>query len=476
MTTQTLPITLSESHEIEPLAETRGYFLNHTKGFSSEFVRQEMERAVRAGFNLIIFPVYVNGYTLYPSQTAAAAGFAQINPLFKKWNPLAEAAEIAHDLGVGLWGLLRLYNFHPRHSIVSHRLLKRFPDWRLAIHPDFKDSSLRRRESYVACPVNRDYRRYCGDLLSELVSSYAIDGIVINMTGYGLRRGSLEESPFCFCDACRHEFSNVTRANMLAKSKTTEGMAQIRKWQADVSTETLEYLRHRVIKSRRTMRMVCRAQPQWRWNADDAGPALHTEYCINWDDLLGRGIVEELVVDHDEKVVPELFSSRLVSDLVELHHEALVLPQVGISHPAEIGPVIAAVRKYAVSGFVAQFDRPLTDEDADFIRREYLSAPAQIAESSPLAAAALLLRLVQQRHAENALVHDFMRDFVRLVERAYRETTSLEALELICDNLAGLRDAIRRGRLRDYKIGEHTLRDIGLARRLVRLACFDVRS
>ena len=69
-----------------------------------------------------------------------------------------------------------------------------------------------------------------------------------------------------------------------------------------------------------------------------------------------------------------------------------------------------------------------------------------------------------------------MRDLLRLIERALAEGASFESLEVIYENLAGLQHAIRRGRLGDYAIPESTLRDLGLARRLVRLACMEVRA
>ena len=118
----------------------------------------------------------------------------------------------------------------------------------------------------------------------------------------------------------------------------------------------------------------------------------------------------------------------------------------------------------------------MTLEDADLIREDFLGEPALLPESAPLQGVAYLLARVQAAHRDNPLISDFMRDFLRLVERAVRQGPDFATLELIFDNLRGLQSAIRRRRRGDYAIPPATLRDIALARRLVRLACLDVRS
>lgn len=476
MPTATLSIAISGLQSTENLPETRGYYLPHSADFSPAYLREQLERIADAGFNLLVFPVYVNGHTTFPSETAKNAGLPSISPLFRKWDPLAETLDIANSLGLGVWGFARPYNFHPRHSLTPHRLLKKYPQWRLAIHPSHRGSPLGKREGYVACPVNHDYRRYLGDLFSEMVLGYPIDGLVLNYSGYGLRTGTLAEHPFCFCNACLEKFETEKGAHLFAKAATPEGVKEIRAWQTEMSRASLEYLRHRIMKSRRTLRLVCRAQPQWRWTVEEAGPALHRPYCIDWNSLLREGIIEELVIDHDEDVNAELFSSRLVSDLAELHHESLVLPSIRVTKPADLEAPLAAVRKYPVSGFVCEFANPMTAEDAAFIRDRYFAEPAHASDQAPLVSVSFLLRRVQANHADNELISDFMKDFLRLIERAYRRADSFHDLEIIFENLSGLQVAIRRGRLGRYPIPESTLRDIGLARRLIRVASLDVRT
>jgi hypothetical protein len=346
----------------------------------------------------------------------------------------------------------------------------------MVIHPHHRTSRLRRREDYVACPVNVDYRRYLGDMLAELVGGYPLDGIVLNYTGYGLRDGSLAESPFCFCEECCRQYAEQTQGDLIKNAASPERLPEVRRWQREASTHSIDHLRHRVIKQRRALRFVGRAQPQWRWNSDDSGPRLYPTYTLDWNNLLRQGLLEGVLIDHDDEESTDLMSSRLVTDLCELHHEALALSMVKISQPSDLKGPLRAVRRYPVPGFVAEFTHPMTDEEADIIREEYLHEPAQVPELLPLLSVAFLFQRTRQNHSDNELMRDLMKDFLRLIDRALSEGATFGLLQILYENLDGLQDALRRNRLGGYHVPESTLRDIGLARRLIRLACLDVRS
>lgn len=476
LTAPVLQIPLAEPAPLAFLPETRGYYMSYSGQFEPDSIRREIEWAARAGFNLLLFPVYVNGFTFFPCESTRAAGFLPINPKFKGRDPLFEALEMARDLGLSGFGLVRPYNFHPRYSLIEHQLLKKHREWRMMIHPHARSSRLRRREDYVACPVNVDYRRYLGDMLSELVSGYPLDGLVMNYTGYGLRDGTLKESPFCFCQECCRQYTEQTQGDLIRNAASPERLPEVRRWQREASTRSIDYLRHRVIKQRRSMRFVGRAQPQWRWNSEDSGPQLYPRYTLDWNSLLRQGLLEGLLIDHDDEQTSELFSARMVTDLCELHHEALLLTMVKIARPRDLSGPLKAIRRYPVPGFLAEFTETPTDRDADIIREEYLHEPAQVPELLPLLSVAFLFQRTRQNHSDNDLIGDLMRDFLRLIDRALSEGTTFGLLQILYENLDGLQDAIRRNRLGGYVVPESTLRDIGLARRLIRLACLDVRS
>lgn len=470
------PIIISTTPTVESRPETRAYYLEHSSAFTPRSIEEEIRRAARAGFNVLMFPVYVNGFTLFPSEAVRSRGYTKINPLFRTWDPVETATRIAHEVGVHLWGFARPYNFHPRYSVAPHRLLSRFPDWRVDIHPNMRRLSLRDKEQFNACPVNPDYRRYLGDLLVELIMGYPLDGLVINFTGYPFRRGSLETGPFCYCPACRRKYGDTTGGQLVADALDPAGLDRVRDWQRLETRISTEYLRHRLMKIRRTMRLIFRARPEWRWSGEDSGSGVDPHYCVDWQELQERGTAEAMLVDHDNETAPEHFRTRLVSDLAKLHPEAFIIPSLQVHKPSDLELPIEAVRRYPVPGFLAEFTYRISDEDADLIREKYFAESAQSPDHRPLLSAAWLLRRVAGEHSDNPLIRDFMRDFLRLIEKQVRGGASFHHLELILQNLAGLQDAIRRGRLGDYHIPEQSMRHLSLARRIIRLSCLDVRT
>ena len=132
---------------LQLVPETRGYFMNLVRSMTPEWLEFEVRRAAAAGFNLLIFPVYSNGWTLFPSKSARHMKMPAINPMFRKWDPLATVCEIAEAEGMKVWGFTRPYNFHPRYSIVDHKLLKKFPEWRARAHPRHSTPEARRQDT-----------------------------------------------------------------------------------------------------------------------------------------------------------------------------------------------------------------------------------------------------------------------------------------------------------------------------------------
>ncbi len=483
MATGSFTIPVLSAPAVEAVPETRVFHFDPHRGFTRAEVRTQIALAARAGFNVILFPVFVNGYTLFPCAATkeirrgrGVSRFYPINPQYRKWDPVADATRAARDAGVNLWGFVRPYNFHPRYSSATHRLLRKFPEWRIAPHPLYRRHRLKSREDIVACPLNPDYRRYLGDMLTELAEGYAVDGLVINYTGFGLRGGTITSYPYCFCRSCRALYAEARKGDLLNDALKPEGLEPIRKWQAEASMESVEYLRHRLIKSRRTLRLICRAQPQWRTDPEETGTDMQSEYSLDWNTMLETGTVEELLIDHDDETAPDLFRNRLVSDLAALRDEAFILPAVRVNTAEDLERPLDAVRRYPVAGFLAEFVGKFAERDADFIRENYLRQDAQSPDQSPLAATQFFLRRIQTRHRDNGLISDFMRDFIRLIEAQQQKGMTFDTLQIVLDNLEGLQNAIRRGRLGEYSIPETTMRDISLARKTTRLACLDVRT
>jgi hypothetical protein len=468
-----IPIQVETAQMPEP--QTRGYLMNLVHSLSPTRLELEIQRIAEAGFNLLVFPVYNNGWTLFPCKATAAYHYPSINPLFKKWDPVAKALELAGEAGLQVWGHARLHHFHPRNSIVEHKLLKTRSKWRARAHPAFLSTRTRIAEQRHACPLNREYWRFLGDLLGEVCVAYPIEGLMLNYTGLGLRGGRLEASPFCFCQSCCAIYRESHDADLI-EDAAGPALERVRLWQMEQAHEGLSYLRHRLTRMRRTLRLIARVAPDWRQQPLDRGPLDEGSVLMNWPELLGNGLIEEVVVDHDGEACGPHFSSRVAADYAYLGDRTLFVPMVKIEKLEELRVATQLPNRLPVSGFIAEFQSSFSEEDTRFIRAQFFPDNAVLPESSPVMTAAYLLDRVRQAHVHNPIVRDLLGDILRLLSRQLPLPRNFDLLEMIEQNLSGLEQAIRRGRLERIEISEEMLCDLGLARRFVRLACLDVRS
>jgi uncharacterized lipoprotein YddW (UPF0748 family) len=366
-----------------PEPQTRGYIVSLIRSLSRNWLDLETRRVAEAGFNLLVFPAYNNGWTLFPSEAAREHGMKPINPLFRRWNPLATAAEFSVRRGLGLWVYVRPYNFHPRYSVSDHGLLKKFPHWRWRAHPDYQSAQTRRMEQWHACPINPDYRRYLADLLCEMISAYPLDGIVFNFDSLDMDGGPVEDSPFCFCASCRALYYEAFQADLISDAAGPR-INRVRSWQLEQIHDHFLYLRHRMVRSRRNLRVVCRAKPTWRESPDFALPPGKGAVLMDWPALLASGAIEELAVDPDEESTTAQLGSRLAADYAYLGDRVLFLPIVTIGDLNELAWPVEAIRRLPLPGFLAEFQNSLTDEEARWVRETYFADPAPLPEADPV--------------------------------------------------------------------------------------------
>ncbi len=453
---------------------TRGYGITLTRSMKPSWLELEIQRVAQAGFNLILFPVYVNGWTLFPSESAAAQGIKPINPHIRKWNPLDLAGRLAAEAGITLWGFTRPYNFHPRHSIVEHKLLHEHPEWRIRAHPNLQQSAVRRREAWHPCLINPDYRRYVGNVLSEAVAGYQLRGLVINLADLGICGGPLRESPFCFCPACRRKFREDRDEDLLQAAERGQ-VEMIRQWQLEQVLDHVSYVRHRLLRMRPGLRLVCRARPTWRQQADRPTPTHCPSPLVDWTRLLESGLIELIAVDHDDERAGELIGSRLAADYANLGDRVLWLPVLSIDALEDLRAPLRALQHYPTPGFIAEFQNSFTEDDARFLSESFFPDAAVVPEDDPIRTATYFLERAGQAHRDLPRLSELIGDFVRLLARQVPSSNEFKGLQMIEQNIHGLEQYIRRGRLGRGTISERTLLDLGLARRYVRMALMDIR-
>lgn len=464
---------LNGEGEYEP--ETRGYMLRPADLRAPDALTEQLQRVAEAGFNLVLCPVYDRGAPLFPCQALVEQG---IYTPPDRWDALAHAHEIAAERGLAVWALAAPFTGLPRFEWFERLFHKRRSDWAMRAHPRLGRRRDRALAARHACPINRDFRRHLADVLTECVARYPIEGLVLDFTGFAMRGGPPTESPFCFCARCREQYAAQSPDHdLLLDAAEPRRHSRLRTWQVAQVHEFIFYMRHRALRSRPGLRLVCRGEPTWRDGTRlDLEPTAG-QPLVNWPPLMESGTIDSLLVDHHGEAGIRLLGPRLAADYAHIGDRAPFMPVIQFERIGATASPQSVIGRYPIAGFIAQCNEPLGEIAVRRIRENWFAQPASLPQRGPVRAAIYLLERARRTHEDQPRFHDLIADFLRLLARSrHGDGIDFQFLQVIEENMYGLEQFIRRGRLGRDAIPESTLRDLGLARRLVRMASVDARA
>lgn len=169
-------------------AEIRAVWLDRgtiVKAGSREGLAQVFDRMAAAGVNTVFFETVNAGYPIYPSKVAPYR-----NPLIRRWDPLKEAVSLAHARGMTIHAWI--WTFAAGNQ-VHNTLLNLPPDYPgplLALHPDWAGYDNRGnvvppgQTKPFLDPANQEVRSYLLRLISEIITSYDVDGLQLDYIRY----------------------------------------------------------------------------------------------------------------------------------------------------------------------------------------------------------------------------------------------------------------------------------------------------
>jgi len=455
---------------VAPLAlQTRAALLEASRVFDEAALRRALERLADCGWNTVVMPAFVGGYPLFHSKVWKTQGLRPQHPAFRKWAPFDVASDAAWRLGLNL--------------IVSHQpylvgeglgrwrrppLPRKYPKWLAMRHPKRKRrlSEESAARTYY-CPVNRDLRRFLCDTLHVLLEDYPFQGLLVDLRHYPFRAGGEGNYlPWCYCTACREATLRDLGFDPADVDFTKEAamVERWKEWQAVQMDTSLAYMRMRVLKARRTMRVMGLLTTDSGLSPGDMKPLIH------WRTWVERSLVEALVLD-TYSPDPSEFSSQLHQDIETLPRSSLLLPT--LPRQAEnADPFLQLLDMEPVPGFVSRFsnwDQP----DFDPSQRACFDAPAASVEADPVGSIGRLFEQIGDLVPEESEFLEFLGDLGRILTRS-DATVTIERLTMVISNLQGLHDRVAEGQLAFGPSQDQILHHLDLAVRLTYLACCDL--
>ena len=140
---------------------------------SSANIASAMDFLQSYGFNLIFPVVWNRGYTLYPSRVMERYNLSAIEPYYQQRDPLQEIITAAHQRQIKVIPWLE-YGFAASHLLSGGHILQQYPHWQ-ALDPDGK--KVRHGSLTWMNAFNPEVQQFMLDLITEIVSTYDVDGI-----------------------------------------------------------------------------------------------------------------------------------------------------------------------------------------------------------------------------------------------------------------------------------------------------------
>ncbi|MGF1493213.1 MAG: glycoside hydrolase family 10 protein [Microcoleaceae cyanobacterium] len=163
---------------VPPASEIRGVWLTNVDSevlFSTQGVKQAVDRLNQLNFNTLYPTVWQGGYTLYPSAVAEAVVGRGLDPTpgLQGRDMLEEVIETGHDQGMTVIPWFEFGFQAPADSDLASR----HPEW-LTKRLDETQTKLEGvHERVWLNPFHPEVQQFLLDLVSEVVENYDVDGI-----------------------------------------------------------------------------------------------------------------------------------------------------------------------------------------------------------------------------------------------------------------------------------------------------------
>ncbi|QIG40969.1 family 10 glycosylhydrolase [Microbacterium sp. 4R-513] len=172
-------------------------------------IEATLDRIDAAGFNMVFLESIYQGYTIYPSEAAAAAGVASQRPSMVGFDPLQVWIDGAHARGIELHSWIHTFFVGSDQTGGIGPVLSAHPDWAALQRKDVGKGlgpSAAEPGYYFLDAANPGARGYVKSLLDELMTDYDIDGVHLDYIRYPVSQ-PWETAGYSYSDYSRQTFA-----------------------------------------------------------------------------------------------------------------------------------------------------------------------------------------------------------------------------------------------------------------------------
>ncbi|MFE0207116.1 glycoside hydrolase family 10 protein [Streptomyces sp. NPDC058985] len=240
-----------QTRESRPV-EGRGVWVR-PKETTPEAIRATLDRIEYAGFNMVYLETVWQGYTIFPSDAAKAAGVEAQRPNMKGFDPLKVWIEEAHKRGIELHAWTHTFFVGSEGAGDDSAggqagpgpILKAHPEWAAVERSDVgkvgPQPSTMEPGYYWVDPAMPEVRDYVRSVFRELMTDYDIDGLHLDYIRYPV---SLPyESSFSYSDYSRQAFEEKYGVDPYELKQTDPEWETFDKWRENNVTTFVQSVR-----------------------------------------------------------------------------------------------------------------------------------------------------------------------------------------------------------------------------------------
>ena len=447
------------------------YVLDVPEKPSGVALREQVALAARSGFNALLLPVFRGGYTLFPSRVASDYHLPAIRPDLKKvgdiFLDIFEAAS-EHDLAVFAYadilrvGDRRIHEFGP---IIARRK---------------KWAAMNKRKTYAPigasqndlflCLNNPEVRRFSADLLIEIVESFPVTGIVVDMHTYPFEYSTPDEAA-CFCDYCRRAVKEELKIEPASLSLKDEDAATTlwKAWKKECLTKYMAYLSGRLREARFSMPFLLVIPGEFPMPGADSFREIQSS-ATTW---INDGLITSLIARYPA-TPPFVLEATIEGDLHRIADDAMFAPMFQSETLSRLADYLRHLAPLPLWGYFISLAYPLNQQDAERLSHPRLT---RISLDSPMgifqSARTLIEHLIGSTGLQPAL-NSFLNEVRAALVR--EETPTFEQIQDIIEDLRTLEEKFHGGDIDSVLVAPETLRHLSLIKRLLKVSIINMRA
>ena len=361
-----------------------------------------------AHFNFIFLPLIIRGLPLYESEVCVKYGHHSCLHSYKhrdQYAGLIKRCSSNTYLGTSVDVLAPQ---RPGKSRSGRKLWQFYKEWSMRSPDDNRieksDEDNNGRRVWL-CPSNPAYRRYLGDMVSEMVERLPISAFIFDIS-------FIEELPeICMCNTCRQWLIKAGWEKAVKNWKEFQDKESVAlHWLKWIQQQILEFMGHLRIRIKAQRPDIISMLTVNR--SSILSESLQRR--IPWYYIWRESLVDELII-YDYARKGNEFRQQISGDISRFQIPHLFLPCITSTEVEYLADIIRICQQLPLSGFIFKYNRHILTSEIQDLDTAVFTTDSYPGELSPYQACHMITRKIVEHIRGPAYIKQFFVDMLKMM-------------------------------------------------------------